>query len=269
MGRKEQTALRRRSRAWRWRVLLAVTGVVLTCSIAGIVAVFAFVTGGASGRPRAVIVDQLAITDPNQAFVDDATQKLRDAGYDVDYRGPDTVSVDYYRSLPGRGYKLIVLRSHAAEQVERDKATGEVHTLGDAALFTNELYTTGAHLQDQYASVLGIGTIPQMPELGRLFTVPPVFVASQTHGRFDGTLVVLMGCAGLKTEGLARAFVSRGASEFISWDDSVTATHTDEATTDLLQHLLGEQLPVKEAVARTMADVGPDPELGARLTSYP
>jgi hypothetical protein len=269
MGRKEQSAQRRRARTWRLRLLVAATGAVVACAVIAIVAGFALIQGSGSGRPKAVIVDQLAITDPNQAFVDDATQKLRDAGYDVDYRGPAEVTVDFYRSLPGRGYKLIVLRSHAAEQVERDKTTGDVHTLGDAGLFTDEPYSTSAHLQEQYASVLGIGTIPQMPHQPQLFTVPPVFVASQTHGRFDGTLVVLMGCAGLKTEGLAKAFIGKGASEFISWDDAVTATHTDKATTDLLQHLLGDQLSAKEAVARTMADVGPDPELGAHLLSYP
>jgi hypothetical protein len=269
LGRKERSARRRRTGIWQIRFVSAAAITVACLIAAGVAAAYLIYKDTGSGRPRAVIVDQLAITDPNQPFVDKATQQLKDAGYDVDYRGPEGVTVDYYRSLPGRGYKVVVLRSHAAEQVERDKTTGETRTLGDAALFTDEPYNTTAHLADQYASVLGIGTIPQVPMQPQLFTVPPVFVASQTKGQFDGTIVVLMGCAGLKTDGLAKAFISKGASQFISWDNPVTAAHTDKATTDLLQHLLGDGVSAKEAVARTMADVGPDPDLGARLLSYP
>ena len=59
-------------------------------------------SGGASGPPRAVIVDQLALTDENSAFVDQASQLLGDAGYQVDYVPQTNVTVDFYRGLAKR-----------------------------------------------------------------------------------------------------------------------------------------------------------------------
>jgi hypothetical protein len=268
MRRREKQARARRWREWR-RWGIAAGGVtVLALAITGAVALAMALHKGPSG-PRAVIVDQLALTDPNDDFIADTKRRLKDAGYRVDYVPTERVTVDYYRALPGKGYKLIILRSHAAEQISKDKDTGAVKTIGDAGLFTAEAYSANEHVNDQYKAILGIGTIPQAPQLGQLFTITPAFVASEAHGTFDGSIVVLMGCAGLKTESLARAFVGKGASEFISWDEAVTAEHTDKATTALLGHLLGDGLPGAEAVAKTMADVGPDPQLGGRLRAYP
>ena len=78
-----------------------------------------------------------------------------------------------------------------------------------------------------------------------------------------------MGCSGLKTDDLAQAFIARGASQLVSWDQPVTAAHTDEATSELLSDLLAKKLGMRQAVASTMAKVGPDPSYGARLAVYP
>jgi len=268
MRRKERQTRARRWREWRRWGIAAGSVAAIALTITGAIALATVLHKGPSG-PRAVIVDQLALTDPNTDFIDDTKQKLKDAGYRVDYVPTEGVTVDFYRALPAKGYKLIILRSHAAEQISKDKDTGAVTTIGDAALFTAEPYSAVEHVNDQYKAILGIGSIPQAPQLGQLFTISPAFVASAARGTFDGSIIVLMGCAGLKTESLARAFVSKGASEFISWDEAVTAEHTDRATTALLGHLLNDGLPGAEAVAKTMADVGPDPQLGGRLRAYP
>ena len=63
---------------------------------------------------KAAIIDQLALTDPNPAFVKEATRELEDAGYRVDYVPPEAVTVDFYRALPKKGYHLIILRSHSS-----------------------------------------------------------------------------------------------------------------------------------------------------------
>ncbi|MEX0785112.1 MAG: hypothetical protein WD939_00600, partial [Dehalococcoidia bacterium] len=86
---------------------------------------------------------------------------------------------------------------------------------------------------------------------------------------YDGARIIMMGCEGLLTDSTAEAFIDRGAEAYISWDETVSATHTDAATSRLLQHLLVDELPVSEAVARTMADVGPDPSYGSSLAVYP
>ncbi len=264
LWRRRRTLLRRPSRRG------ALVGVTVA-ALAGVLVASGFVLTRQDGpsRPKAVIVDELALTDENAAFIADTTQQLEAAGYRVDYVPPAKVTVDFYRALPGRGYKMVVLRSHAAEQITRDAGTGSVTTVGDAGLFTGETYSKTSYLPDQYKSVLGVGSIPQVPNNVQWFTVIPQFISGETKGNFGGATVVLMGCAGLKTETLARAFVGKGASQFISWDDAITAEHTDRATAALLHHLLAGQLPPKEAVAQTMAEIGPDPEFGGRLRSYP
>jgi hypothetical protein len=268
MRRREKQARVRRWREWRRWGIAAGGLAILALVIAGAVTLTMTLRKGPTGL-RAVIVDQLALTDENDDFVTRTKQELKDAGYHVDYVPTQRVTVDFYRALPGKGYKLIILRSHAAEQILKNKDTGAVTTIGDAALFTAEPYSPVEHVDDQYKAILGIGTIPQAPQLGQLFTISPAFMESEARGTFRGSTIVLMGCAGLKTETLARAFVARGASEFISWDDSVTAEHTDKAATALLGHLLSDGLPGAEAVAQTMADVGPDPQFGAKLRAYP
>ena len=79
----------------------------------------------------------------------------------------------------------------------------------------------------------------------------------------------MMGCEGLLSERTAEAFVGRGAEVYISWDETVSAAHTDAATGVLLQHLLIEGLPAGDAVALTMAELGPDPFYGSELAVYP
>jgi hypothetical protein len=78
-----------------------------------------------------------------------------------------------------------------------------------------------------------------------------------------------MGCDGLRSDAAARAFVDKGAGAVVGWDGAVSAAHTDEATERLLQHLVSEGLTVGEAVAKTEADVGPDPSYGSKLVLYP
>jgi hypothetical protein len=104
-------------------------------------------SGGGPSGPRAAIVDQLALTDPNDQFVADATRELTDAGYAVDYFAGDEVNVDLYRRLPSLGYGFVLLRSHSAW----DRTEVEIQRLAPASLmarwgsFTNELYSTQTH----------------------------------------------------------------------------------------------------------------------------
>ncbi len=55
---------------------------------------------------KAVIVDQLNLTYPNQTFVTEATSILERAGYKVDYIRGENVSIDLYRELPQEEYDL-------------------------------------------------------------------------------------------------------------------------------------------------------------------
>lgn len=261
-------AATRRLRGTR-RVVIGV-GVVAVAALA-LAVVLAVARRDDGHRPlRAAIVDQLALTDPNPSFVDGARRQLVAAGYIVDEFSQDDVTVDFYAGLATHGYSLIVLRSHIAERsYSLDQANRRVVTQDHARLFTNEIYDTTKHVSDQLASRLTIGTYPQQASPVRYFTIDPAFIEKSMKGRFSGTTVLLMGCSGLRNSELADAFIAKGASLLIGWDQPVTATHTDAATQGLLAHLLSGRQAPHIAVAETMREFGPDLNYGGRLTLYP
>lgn len=117
-----------------------------------------------------------------------------------------------------------------------------------------------------------LGGVVSYPERGidrRYFGLNPEFIEYATEGRFKKTIVVLMGCGGLHSDSMAKAFVEKGAAAFIGWDNAVTAAHTDTTTTALLERLIKNRAEAVDAVAETMAEIGPDPAFGARLVAYP
>lgn len=266
-GARRSLALRAGLGAW-----LAVAAIAATLAL-----VFWQRSDG-SDAPSAVIIDQLASTDPNPGFIDDATARLTAAGYRVDYLSEDEIDVDLFRSLPKRGYDVILVRNHVGQLERRVEPvivdTGRARALVPAlqsrevaTFFTNELYRRDGHVDEQHARLLGVATYPPPNEDGKqYFGVTPEFIA-EARGDFDGALVILMGCGGGGSEAMAQAFLGKGAGSVVSWDDLVTATHTDEATTDLLDRVLQDEA-VPAAVAGTMASIGPDPSFGAQLRAY-
>jgi len=217
-----------------------------------------------------VILDQLELTDENSAFVDQATQLLANAGYQVDYVPQTNVTVDFYRGLAKRGYGFIVLRTHTSDTSYRiDQATGQTLKEDHVRIFTNELYSQQKYVNDQLDARLTIGTYPQFGSRDRYFSIDPGFVRDAMSGHFHGTTIVLMGCGGLNTADMGQAFIGKGAKELVAWDHSVSAEHTDAATERLLEHMLRDGMAAPDAIAKTMDEVGPDPTYGARLKLYP
>jgi hypothetical protein len=226
--------------------------------------------GGPPPGPRAAIVDQLAITDPDPQFIAAATDRLKAAGYRVDYYPAQAVTVNLYRDLPQRGYSFVILRSHSSGSLPvRDAATGIVKNTPSVGLFTNEEYSQGKHLAYQYAHVVTRDLYDDRDIPWAYFGITPEFIRSAARGQFPGATVILMGCDGLAADDLAQAFIAKGATDFVSWNAAVSAEHTDAATEKLLEHLLDERLAPREAVARTMDEVGPDPSFGSHLLAYP
>ncbi len=262
---------------------LAVVGLT-----AAALAIVLFVTRGSSTEPlashTAAIVDQLGFTAPAPAFVAEATRALEQAGYTVDYFPSEQVTVDFYRELPARGYGLVIVRAHSgfaakdASTLAAELASRE----GDTFLFSSEPYSEDKYTQEQIDQRLGVAAyldptgVPGDPEAllaafnsaPRYFGIKPSFIQSSTHGRFERATVILMGCYGLSSNALAKAFVKKGAQAVVGWDDLVSAGHTDTTTERLLTHLLADNLPVDAAVAQTAAESGPDPTYGGKLTLY-
>jgi hypothetical protein len=210
---------------------------------------------------KAVIVDQVSLTFPNPGFVAEATKTLEQAGYEVDYVPGDNVTVDFVSSLPAKNYDMVILRAHSA-RIRRADGT----LTDDVTIFTGEPYDRAKYTGDQRAGFLDKARYFEVDPPVYWFGMTESFIRQKVEGSFKGARVILMGCNGLRSTGMADAFMEKGAKAFISWDDSVSIDHTDKATISLLNHLLVEKLPVETAVSATAKEVGPDPQFGGKLS---
>jgi hypothetical protein len=265
--------------ARRFRLLIGATTVGV-CLLAAVPVAFLMLRGGSAeqGPLKAAIVDQLSSREANQSFVDSAATLLANAGYDVEYYPGESVNVDAYRALATHDYKVIVLRAHSAvprkdlslppdvDQAVLDQIMNKIGD--DVLLFTSEPYDGNAYIDDQK----GLRLFPVVyagDDMSKTyFAVSAGFIESNM-GHFDGTTIILMGCSSMATDKTAAAFVDKGASAVIGWNDLVTPEHTDAATERVLQYLLKDHLTPAQAVDRVNADLGPDPQYGAVMKAYP
>jgi hypothetical protein len=225
-----------------------------------------FLSAGSDDRDdgvlRAGIVDQLSLTAPNLEFREEVTGLLENEGFVVDYIPGEDVTVDLYRSLPQRDYDLLILRVHSTAEVSR----GEEDVTA-VSLFTGQPYRSDLYRDEQLEGRIGFAQYTEESE--KLFGITSRFVRESMQGQFDDTLVLMMGCQGFINAEGAEAFAARGARAFIGWDGLVSANHTDEATQTLLRYLIVQDQEPADAIARTMAEVGPDPDYQSQLVSRP
>ncbi len=217
-----------------------------------------------NSQPKAAIVDQLSLTFPNQTFIEAVTNTLERVGYSVDYYSGEEVTVEFYRNLPTHGYGLIILRVHSS-------ATNPDRTEAPVTLFTSERYDSSKHVYEQLNDQLAlVGFSQDETKKGiTYFGINPPFVTQGMNGKFQNTIVIMMGCEGLDNTLMAEAFVEKGGEVYVSWDRAVTASHTDIATADLLQNFLIGKLTLKESVRETFKKVGFDPVYKSLLIYYP
>lgn len=207
---------------------------------------------------KAAIVDQTATSYPNPEFINKAITYLTDAGFDVEvYEGKD-VTVELYRALPTRGYGLIILRTHSINFTEPH---------GPVFLFTGEPYEKRRYVYEQLTDRIKASK-PLCGNRSVFFAIGPGFVRQSMRGRFDGTLIIIGGCRSLFSSDLAEAFVERGASAVIGWDEWVDVSHNDKAIGSLLHALTAERLTIDQAVEKTMSEIGPDPKYESVLTYF-
>jgi len=216
---------------------------------------------GSAREPRAAIVDQLSLTEPDPAFVETATRQLEQAGYAVDYYPGEEVTVEFYRNLATLGHALVIFRVHSALGRNGDRAADWV------TLFTADAFDETRYPEEGVKRTLS--RVSYYEDSPPYFGIMPGFIKSSMLGNFADAIVIFMGCDGLKSATLAEAFVEKGARTVVAWDGLVSSSHTDAATERLLQHLLVDGLTVGGAVAQTMAEVGPDPAYGSSIQLYP
>jgi hypothetical protein len=239
---------------------------LIALGIAGIVVFVRFyLPGGPSpnnvGGLRAVIVDQLSSVRENETFVTNVTRELEDYGLEVDLYQGRNVTVDLYRQLATHGYKLIIFRAHSGLLAENEE------TKDRTVLFTNEGYRQFEHYEDQLRDRLVMARVGEGYPM--VFGIPPKFIGESMAGKFDDSVVIMMGCSGLFMRDLAEAFVDKGASVYVAWNGSVELYYVDEATAYLVRQLCSGNQTIEEAVASTMDVIGPDPKHGSGLEYYP
>ena len=213
---------------------------------------------------KAAIIDQLYILEPNPSFIDNASQLLESYGFTVDLWQGSEVTVDFYRKLPTMGYKLIIFRVHSG--LLTDIKVGETPAQETTYLFTSENYTTVKYIKDQLTDKVSSAMISDKMPL--VFAVNSAFVKG-TGGRFDNTVVILMGCESYYVDDMPAAFVEKGAAAYVGWSTLVGLEYVDNAALDLLKNLCAGNLTLNDGIARTMAGLGSDPNFGAYMKYYP
>lgn len=212
-----------------------------------------------SSYPKAAIVDHLSLSMSNPAFIKIVTDTLKSAGFAVDYYPPRKVTVDFYRNLPTHDYDLVIFRTHSAIY-GLDEEVG-------VGLYTSEPYSTTKYVLEQLDDRFMIGIYPD--DGLEYFGILPNFVKYSMIGEYRNTTIIMMGCDGLRNTVTAQAFVEKGAKAYISWSGPVSVGHTDQATTQLLKHLITENQTVKNSVEQTNEEVGADPSYESQLLYYP
>jgi hypothetical protein len=204
--------------------------------------------------PTAAIVDQLGHTNPNPEFIDSATGMLESAGYNVIYIPADQVTVDFYRYLPAQELEIILLRNHASASAVDDD--GQTVVEDSVSLSTSE------PVSDDYPAERNarrLGAFAPMGEDNLYFSIRWDFFKYDAVGEFDESVIVMMGCEGLRVNKTARTFLDKGAQAVIGWSNVVSAQHMDRATLYFLEQWLNQEQSLLQAVTATRLDIGPDP----------
>jgi hypothetical protein len=235
----------------RWKANLSLIIILITVIILGTTFwatnnyLWRFPAQSKTAGFRAVFIDELSLTYPDQSLVTNTTQALLAHGYTVDYIAPSPSAVSTFRELPSQGYDLIIIRAHTASH---------------QAIITTEEYRQNAYTGDQISHSLVPAQVSDGPEY---FALTPQFVRQDMTGMFQGSTIVVTGCSALEggTQDMARAFLDKGAQFFVGWDNSVTIIHDDNQIGVLISSLAqGKTVPQAVNQAGT-----PDPVYNGRL----
>jgi len=214
--------------------------------------------------PKAAIIDQLSSSHlsqatqyRNQTFIDLARSLLSQRFDTIDYYS-DNASVENYKQLPSKGYRVIIWRAHSALDL------GSKYV----AISTSDRW--GLTSYDQYVQNGQLTLCNITGDLYLYFAINPKFIREVMAGRFEETLIIMMSCNGLKagyTE-TATALQDKGAKVLISWDNWIGFADNDDATAQLLTYLIVKNDNVSDAVSKVHKYESP--EFGpSKLCYYP
>lgn len=214
-----------------------------------------------SSANKAAIVDQLYLLEPNPELIAGAKSVLESYGFEVDvWQGAD-VTVDFYRQLPSLGYKFILLRIHSGLLLEDGEPVFDA-----MFLFTAEPYSTNKYVGDQLTDKVSYAAMDY--DSPYVFAVSSDFIKS-ADGEFNNTVILALGCESYKYDDMPAAFIEKGASAYVGWNEVVTLDYVDGMILNLLNHLCIDNMTLSQSLSLTMEEVGTDPLFGAFLKYYP
>jgi hypothetical protein len=189
------------------------------------------------------LIDELSLTDPDPAFVSQVNETLEGAGFWLQYYPPEAVVVPLFWALPALGYEFVIVRAHSTGWFTGDRVT----------IFTSEKYSPNKYYWEQLNNYVSRASIIGGDQL--YFTVTPQYVWKVSQGSFPGSILIMMGCTGLANNGMADAFVKKGAEAYVSWYDPVDASRTDTATSSLVNALFEQHMTLEKAVSYTNGQI--------------
>src|SRR3989442_8623593 len=233
------------------------------------------------GVARAAIIDQLHDDIPNATFIENATGYLVAAGYKVDLFTTKDITIDFYKNLPTKGYKFIVIRSHSGNAPVSDKNIDNSLSIFTGEKYDEKKYTfeqimgfvqKSRAFTDEYAAKVqkegGQMTLVNSDHPDPYFSVGSKFINEYMVGKFPGSTIIIGGCNTLENPSLADSLVKRGASAIIGWNKLVEAGHNDRVILEVLRSMLVDKVDGKEAVYSAMHILGPDPQYSSELNYY-
>ena len=217
-------------------------------------------TPSKQNEKKIAIIDGLSATYENKTFWWTIQDMVKQAGYTTYYYQAGSDMVNFYRNLPLYNFKIIILRVHSALNPENT----------DLAIFTNEKWSDGKASTTYLNDIINdrIVQVRIYENSTAYFGLTSKFIKAM-NGNFQNTIIIMMGCDGMSTTTMAKAFIEKGAEAYIGWNGPVTPKYVDSATIKLLKHLVIEGKSISEAVSLTAEEAGSDPYYGSKICTYP
>lgn len=205
---------------------------------------------------KAAIIDQLGGEFPNPTFVSNATDLLKNRGFNVSYFN-ESLNVNFYRGLAKGNYGILILRVHMA--LREDGSTVD--------LFTSEEFNESRYRDEREDGLLTRGEYLYRP--GKFYFALTTKFIGTLENRFPKSIIFAMGCWSLKpTEDMmAYSFIFKGAKAYIGWNETVTVNDTDHETLQVLEKIAGQNMTLGSAVAQTNFHIYEDPDTHERVTT--
>ncbi len=192
-----------------------------------LLAVYAFHFPSVASLPHADVltVDMTGLKDDSRDYLYNLLD--RSGLSHVTY---NSMGIENLKLLTTGGYHFVVIWGHSG--------------INDVA--TSEPYSPFYHVSEQLAGQVGKYHVGGKD----YFSMEPAFI-DRMAGRFQGAVILLMGCNTMTQPELAQAFVNKGASIVIGWRGLVSLSVADMAVVSVFQKVLTEHQMTGQAVSET------------------